>query len=694
MKKLKKYLNNKYLKITALAVVVIVIVFLVIGYQSNQQLMNLYQKQKSTVIKGRDGSIISIELNPKRHWARYLNQVPSDFKKLLLRKEDQHFYRHFGINPWSTYRAARGYFGWGPKAGSSTITQQLVKILLGNESERNLRNKIIEAFYTLNLEIFQSKEQILKMYVNSIYFGNQAQGLAEAGRLHFDVPPELLTEGQTLQLLSTISSPTAHNPSKAANREVAKAIAPELGLNPGKLNLTPPSEVKENMRNRSHSTQSYFEVKSLLKNDKSSKLTIDQNLNRKARKIVKSELKDLESKNVGSGAVVIIKLPENEILSLVGSPDPGSEKEGHKINMTTEPRAIGSTIKPFIYLKGFEKELRPYTLVNDREYKYITKIGFPLYPKNYDYQYRGEVTLHYALSNSLNVPTVKVLEHVQLDNFYKFLRRDLEFESVQDLEKYQLGIALGGLEMSLLNLTEYYTIFPNQGFLKESKLVLKEEQEAKRVAKPEYIQLVNKILNDRKTGMAQFGMQSSFNLFQDNYALKTGTSREYQDSWIVGYTPDFIVGAWVGNPNNESMEKVSGQVGAGRIWAEVMEVMLNSKYNEKTSFDFSQVKEFQKKESVQYGLAGDNYQEALNTLIEKERGLILKPHPYDQFLLEKDTKIALEAKKEVKWFANHEFLKQSQEAYFTPKEPVPVKIRAVTSDKSDQVTIQVRAEAY
>jgi penicillin-binding protein 1C len=115
--------------------------------------------------------------------------------------------------------------------------------------------------------------------------------------------------------------------------------------------------------------------------------------------------------------------------------------------MASSPRPIGSTVKPFIYLKAFEKGLRPYTLADDREYRYPIGTGFPLYPKNYDYTYHGIVTLHEALSNSYNVPAVKTLEYIGTDNFANFLRTDLNFKPIQPLENYALGIALGELEM-------------------------------------------------------------------------------------------------------------------------------------------------------------------------------------------------------------------------------------------------------
>jgi len=657
---------------------------LIASYNSQKQLLATYNHQNSIAVQDRKGEEIFIKPNPKEHWARYLNEIPPRFKELLIKKEDKYFYYHFGFNPWSTFQAARGYLGLGPKRASSTITQQLVKILLEKEFERGLKNKIIESFYALSLEIFQSKETILKMYANSIYFGNQAQGLTEASQLYFGLSPNLLSDGQILQLLATISGPSDNNPANPENEKITQSLAQKLGLNGQDLGTVAPFAVKENIQEYSHFNDTYFELSAFTfpKESLIQKVTLDKELTEKIRKIVKRNIEDLKPKNAKNGAVAVIKLPENELLALIGSPDPQSSETGYKINMLNKPRPIGSTVKPFIYLKAFEKDLRPYTLVDDREYKYITAIGFPFYPKNFDYKYRGEVSLHYALSNSLNVPTVKVLEYIGLEGFYNFLEKDLEFESVQDLDNYQLGIALGVLEMSLLDLSKYFTIFPNDGILRELKICQSDGNLSleKKIANPEYVQLINRILNDRKTGIEQFGLKSDFNLFQENYALKTGTSRDFHDSWVIGYTPDFLVGVWLGNADNTPMEGISGQVGAGRIWAETMEVLLNSEYNKKTPFEFDLLKEFYEKGVVEYGLPGDNYESYLNVLKERDLTLILHPHDGDVFLLEENTKIILEAKKIVKWFADEEFLGEGQEYIFIPQKAGRYQIKAGGAD--------------
>ncbi len=689
--KFNKLFQRKTLLKISISVGLLLVAFLIVSYYLQNHLTGIYAKQNSLIIKDRNGEIILMQQNEKGYWAEYIDEIPVRFKELLIKKEDRYFAYHPGFNPWSMLQAAAGRLGFGKRKASSTITQQLVKILLEKEFERNVRNKIIESFYALSLEIFKSKEDILKMYANSVYFGSQAQGIKEASRLYFNLSPEMLTDGQILQLLSTISNPASNNPTRQKNKEVALFLSKRLGLDNRELILEQSKQtekIKENVRGYSHSSNSYFELRDLLGDfSESCEVTLDKNLTEKIRGIVERITEDFRTKNVRQAAVVVIKVPENELLALVGSPNPQSTEEGYKINMIEEPRPIGSTIKPFVYLKAFEQGLRPYTQVEDREYKYITAVGFPLYPKNFDYQYYGQVTLHYALSNSLNVPSVKVLEYVGLEKFYNFLENDLGFEPIQDLSNYQLGIALGALEMNLLDLAHYFTIFANNGSLKD--LIIyngKENNSWQNISEAQYIQLINKILNDRKTSIDQFGLKSELNLFQDNYALKTGTSRDFRDSWLIGYTPDFLVGVWMGNADNSPMDEVSGQTGAGKIWAQTMEVLFNSEYNRETPFDFSLIKEFNPG-NIEYGLAGDNYEKVKNALEEIDSSLILSPHDGDFFLLEENTKIILKAKENVSWFVNKEFLGKNTNQIFAPQKPGNYQIEAVNDNGLEETII-------
>lgn len=675
-------MHTKRLQAIGFCFFCLIIGWLTISFYLQNQLISLYKKNASPLIVDRNQKELFLKENSKGYQAQYLTEVPNEFATLVLQKEDKYFYYHPGINPFSILKNILQKIGIGERKGSSTLTQQLVKILLEHEQKRNFRNKITELFYALSLETYSSKHEILRMYINSIYFGNKAQGLASASKLHFNSSPELLTSGQTLQLLATLSEPSQLNPLKSQNIETAKALAQNLHIPINDSSFSNTTTVKENLQKNLRPNESSFEIQSLLPNlEKSSitKLTVDEELTQKIRVILKRTIDELKEKNVTNGAVVVIKTPENEILSLVGSADPQSFEQGNQINMLLEPRPIGSTIKPFIYLKAFEKDARPYTLVNDREYKYITALGFPLYPKNFDYRYRGLVTLHYALSNSLNVPTVKVLEYVGLDAFSNFLQGELKFHPVQDIKNYQFGIALGALEMSLFDLATYFTIFPDKGIFKDPQLIVNQNHTSeKQISESRYIQLVNKILSDRKTGIEQFGLKSDLNLIQSNYALKTGTSRDFKDSWVVGYSPDFLVGVWLGNHDNSSMDEISGQIGAGRVWSQVMNVLFNTSfYNKKTPFDFEKIKEFKETENLEYGLQGDDFEKSKNIL--QEHSIILSPHEGDTFLLEKNTQIILKSSEIVEWFADNKFLEKDIRLLFTPQKTGRIEIEAKTS---------------
>jgi membrane carboxypeptidase/penicillin-binding protein PbpC len=249
--------------------------------------------------------------------------------------------------------------------------------------------------------------------------------------------------------------------------------------------------------------------------------------------------------------------------------------------------------------------------------------------------------------------------------------------------------------MNLLDLTHYFSIFPNEGKLNGLKIfadgALNKNYfpyQDKNVAPKEYVELINKILSDRKTGVDQFGAESSLNLQADNYALKTGTSHDYTDSWIVGYTPNFLVGVWVGNADNSPTDAVSGQVGAGRIWNEVMQSMLNSGYNTNEQFDFSDIKEYQGKNGVEFGLADDNFKKSENIIESRDKAFILSPHDNDVFLFTPDAEIALEAKDSADWTINGQSYGNGQKIFFAPKKEGYYQITASSQLQTESITVQ------
>lgn len=664
--------------------------------RATNQLLAQYVSFSSPIIHDRNGDIVRMQSNASGYYSSFADAPPKTFTTLLTNVEDKYFAWHPGINPISSIRGALSFLGIGPRSGGSTITQQLTKILLQTGEERTLKNKVRESLYALALELSLQKDEILTMYANVAYFGGRTQGITEAARVYFDKYPSELTEHEQLSLVATLKSPSRGHPGTRENNQRTSILAAALGVTGAESKIATTSAIL------ARGSVADFEISTLnITCTLTCRLTIDNGLTKSLRDILVRHINSSALKNTANGAIVVLKLPENELLAIVGSPDPTAVSYGYQINMALEPRPIGSTAKPFIYLKGFEKGLRPYTLVDDREYKFPIGSGFSLYPKNYDYKYRGNVSLHDALSNSLNVPTVKVLEHISIDTFNEFLTNTLNFTSLRPIEEYELGIALGTLEMDLLTLTHLFSLFPNEGILEPLTTVFGEGPtqtpmtsitETTRIAGAEYVALINAILSDRLQGVEQFGLKSNLSLPYDNYAVKTGTSREFHDSWTIGYTPDFVVGVWVGNADDSPLDGISGQTGAGAIWHDVMQLLLASKYSSGTTFDLSLVEKFQDGNSLQYGLHNDDIEFARRILLEEDNALILEPHDGDVILFD-EPRIQLRAKEPVTWTINNNVIASLKIATWEPHEPGIYQITANTKDGvSETITVEIRPD--
>lgn len=675
--------------------------FLHWSYGKSAELTAVYRSNESSITIDRHARIVSVTKNARGYYAIHENKLPEKIKSSLIKKEDRFFYFHPGINPVSLAREAiHGLRN--EKSAASTINQQLAKIILANEGKRSLRNKLEEMVSAIALEMWTDKDDILLMYANSAYLGNGVQGIGTASQLYYGKAAEALSDEEIASLLATIPSPTAANPFEPANKEAAKRAAALIGL-AFSDEAYPIPDSKERKRNFQAIVQhqDYFELPSLyaLPATVSApvELAVDLDLTDKLRSLAKRHTERFFNKNGSNAAIVVIKPQTNELLAIVGSPDPSIDDYGYLINMAIKPRPIGSTVKPFIYLKAFEKGARPYTLVEDKEYKYGVKGDFAFYPKNYDFEYRGLVDLEYALGNSLNVPTVKTLEYAGLEKFYGFLEKDLALKPAQDLKNYELGIALGGLEMDLLSLCYYYSILPNEGRLRpliiaDGLPALSENLSAeltvdKQVIKKGYIELINKTLSNRLLGAEEFGQKSSLNLPHDNYAVKTGTSRDYHDSWTIGYTPDFLVGVWLGNAENKPMDEVSGSVGAGQIWHEAMNLLYASEYNHNTPFDFSDIKRYEDGASIEYGLDGDDYAKIKNIMLGND--LILSPHDGDTFLFEKGMAISLSAREAVDWQIDGAKIGNGEKMLWEPKKTGSFSIEAKNGSKQETTTVRI-----
>lgn len=655
--------------------VIVLALFLWTGNMSDT-LHTAYQKEISVQIHDRNGELLQLLPNSRGEFMVMGTSTPR-IRELAVRKEDRYFYYHLGVNPLSILRSLAHSILYGEHMGGSTITQQLVKNLLQHENDRTVLNKLTELLYATALELHTKKEEILTMYLSSAYFGNQIEGVHGAAQYYFGKGTSELTDGEIARLLVLLSTPS-FEPGSAGNTERAVLLGKHLGIIKIPDYIKPPKEVLEAKKD-----PAMFELAPLYSWQRCAPLctlSIDRILTAKIRGIMRDRLDTKQFDSVGNAAVVVIKLgtggAPNTLLALVGTPDPYGASNGNQINMALAPRPIGSTWKPFIYGKAIENGARPYSIIGDTEYRYEIGTGYAFYPKNYDGIYRGDVTLHYALSNSLNVPAVRALQFDGVDAFGAFMKNSLGLIPRQSLDTYQLSIALGGLEMNPLLLANYFTVFPRNGILAPLELVHGNPVEVpmssvitepKQVLYATTTELINKMLSDRLMGVEQFGLESNLNLPFTEYAVKTGTSYDYHDSWTVGYTPDVVVVVWIGNSNNKPMDLLTGARGAGKIWHDVMTLLKAHGDIVPQNFDTSSIVDIQTQEGRSFGLKDDQVNRSY--WIMKDLGgddLVLEPHSQDVLSYQAGMSVPLRSKKPLRWELDGKILGEGEKIFWNP----------------------------
>jgi membrane carboxypeptidase/penicillin-binding protein PbpC len=366
--------------------------------------------------------------------------------------------------------------------------------------------------------------------------------------------------------------------------------------------------------------------------------------------------------------------------------------------MALRARPIGSTLKPFIYGLAIEKGARPYTLLDDREYRFDIDTGFAFYPKNYDGIYRGPVTLNYALSNSLNVPAVRALQFDGVDAFGKWMQETLGFVSRQPMETYELGVALGGLEMHPLLLANFFTVFPRGGMLYPLSLggdtpltipMLRSNEMPRRVFTSTTSAIVTRMLADRLLGVEQFGLEGNLNLPFKEYAVKTGTTYDYHDSWAVGYTPDVVAVVWVGNSDNKPMNRLSGARGAGKIWNDVMNLLAARGDIVPHAFEHAPFMDVVTPEGLSFGLPGDDIESARLLMASKSEETILEPHDGDVLKFERGMSVPLRSRIPYAWSLGGNPLGSGSEVFWEPARPGNYRLEARRSDGSGTTTTMV-----
>lgn len=560
----------------------------------------------STEILDRTGEVILYDVftDQDRKFTA-LADVPDYLKKATIAIEDKEFYNHQGFDPMAVLRIFKNAVLKQRLIGGSTLTQQLVKMILLT-NERSVSRKVREFMLSLRIEKTFSKDEILQMYLNEAPYGGTAVGVAAASQIYFGKEPKDLTLTECVLLAGLPQSPSRYSPYSGSNSKAylprAKDVSRRMRED-GMITIEMEQKVNSELdviqfqglgSNKIKAPHYVMYIKELLEEKYGASIletgglkvttSLDWELQQKAEKTVKEEVdKVTATLNIKNGSSVILNTNTGEILSMVGSKDFFDKTIDGEVNVSTRLRQPGSSIKPLVYAAAFAKNFGPATVLADTLTEFPGKDeNTPYIPKNYDGKEHGLIHLRDALGSSINIPAVKLLALVGVENVlrqgYKMGLTSLD-PTKETMARVGLSMALGGAEVRLLDLASAYSAFANGGYKIAPVAILKIEDNQRRViyenkaVKSERVVdekvsfLINSILADNNARLLTFGQNSYLNMGARAVAVKTGTTNDLRDNWTIGWSRDFIVGVWVGNNNNEKMKNVaSGVSGAAPIW--------------------------------------------------------------------------------------------------------------------------------
>lgn len=522
-----------------------------------------------------------------------ISQVPKDLQNAFVAVEDNRFYEHMGVDPRGIMRALwSNVRGQAISEGGSTITQQLAKNAYLTQ-DRTLKRKVQEVFLALQLERQYTKQEILELYLNQIYFGQGAYGVQAAAKTYFGKNVEDLDLNECAMLAGIPKSPNYYSPTNnlQAAEERKSVVLDQMEkygyINASQASKTKKEELKLVKQTKSTETNeaSYFidyvtqklidkyGADAVYKDGLKIYTTIDMDMQRAAEAAMKNlptYNKDGNGIEQPQGALVAIDPHNGHVKAMVGGR--GTDQFNRA---TMAERQPGSAFKPFVFAAALENNFTPNTVINDSP----VKIG-DWEPQNYDRSFSGKVSLREVARNSLNVPTVKIAQKLGIDKPIYYAQEmgitTFVLEGAQN--DRNLATSLGGLTKGVtpLELTSAYGTFANKGIHVDPVVIVKVlDRNGKVIEQAEEKQrsVISENSAAELTSMLQTVIQKGTGTHANigrPAAGKTGTTSDYHDAWFVGYTPDLVAGVWIGNDNNASLHSMTGGQTPAEIWKAFM----------------------------------------------------------------------------------------------------------------------------
>ncbi len=634
MKRIIAYIKRHRIKSVIIAVLLIAYYFCLPK--------QLFKDPTATVITSSKNKLLGAQIANDGQWRFPENDsVPKKFKTCIIQFEDEYFYKHPGFNPVSIFKALRDNLkSGGIKRGGSTLTQQVIRLSRKNQ-KRTYFEKFIEIILATRLELRESKDQILAYYSSNAPFGGNVVGLDAASWRYFNRNPNELSWAESATLAVLPNAPSLIYPGKNHERLLKKrnTLLKKLLKNKVIDSLTYFLSIAESLPQKPyplpqiapHLLQKVAESY----NGKRIQTTIDMRLQKRVNQIVKTHYNQLSQNEIYNAGVLILDVKTRQVLAYVGN-SPTNKAHQKDVDIIDKPRSTGSILKPFLFAAMLDAgDLLPNALVADVP----TQFG-SYNPENYNKTYDGAVPASKALSRSLNVPAVRMLQEFGLDRFYHYLKmlhlKDLKYNA----NHYGLSLILGGAESNLWDLCKSYAALSStlNHFSETSS-----EYYSNEFCEPTFLASGNIDFGKKTRDKTLFDAASVYLTYESlkevnrpegdeswefydgskQIAWKTGTSFGFRDAWAIGSTKDYVVGVWVGNADGEGRPGLVGVQAAAPILFDVFDLLPNSEWFAKP-FDEMQKVSICKKSGYR---ASPNCEEVENKFIQIS-GLKTKPCPY------------------------------------------------------------------
>lgn len=537
--------------------------------------------------------------------------IPDALRNASISIEDQRFYDHIGFDVIGILRAVRENLEkQGAAQGGSTITQQLVRNVFLTR-EKTITRKFKELILSIKIERRFSKDEILNLYLNEVPYGSNAYGAEAAAEVYFGKPAKDLTLDEAALLAALPKATTYYSPYGAhvdalvaRQQTILKSMKDQGMAQPEEIEQAQNTDTIAKIRPFVEDIQAphfVFYVREQLEKIYGAEFleqgglqvytTLDYDMQQRAEKMVKEYAVNLPRYGASNASLIALDPKSGGVLTMVGSIDYFNDAIDGKVNVSVQPRQPGSSFKPIVYAAAFEKGYQPETLLYDA----VTSFGkdgsgTDYVPQNFDGGSHGQVSMRKAIQGSLNIPAVKTLYLVGVDQAIDFAEK-LGITTLTERNRYGLSLVLGGGEVTLLDEVAAFSVFANDGtrapahgisrVIDPSGETYTLTPPTERVIDAEVARKIASVLSDNEARSYIFGRTNPLNIPGRTVAAKTGTTQEFRDAWTLGFTPSLTVGVWAGN--NDATFMNSGSIGStvsAPLWRQFMEAELADKPDE------------------------------------------------------------------------------------------------------------------